>query len=49
MEYHACPVTEAVQALGSGENGLTQAAARQRLTEHGENRLKEKKKDQSED
>ena len=44
MEYHACPVTEAVQALGSGENGLTQAAARQRLTEHGENKLKEKKK-----
>ncbi len=44
MDHHACPVSEVMRSLGSGENGLTQAAARQRLSECGENRLREKKK-----
>ncbi|MBQ9551181.1 MAG: cation-translocating P-type ATPase [Clostridia bacterium] len=44
MDFHACPISSVRQEMQSGESGLTEAAARQRLNEHGENRLKEKKK-----
>ncbi len=44
MDFHACACSDVLQALKSSGNGLTEATARQRLNEGGENRLREKKK-----
>jgi len=44
--YHAMPATAAVERLGSdAASGLTTAAARRRLAEHGPNRLREEKRE----
>ncbi len=45
MDWHSVSADAALRHLGSsGENGLSERQAKQRLEEHGENKLEDKKK-----